>query len=51
MDNCTSRVLESMERDGFLRTLNRFGQIYEIEQEHGLMDWFREWFRKKGTLS
>jgi hypothetical protein len=29
MDNCASRVLESMDRDGFVRTLNMFGQIYD----------------------
>jgi hypothetical protein len=44
------RVLDSMERDGFVRTLSRFGHIYDSGREHGFIDWFREWFRDKGTL-
>jgi hypothetical protein len=51
MDSCASRVLDSMDRDGFVRILSRFGQIYESGREHGFIDWFREWFRDKGTLS
>jgi hypothetical protein len=51
MDNCTSRVLDSMNRDGFIRTLSRIGQIYDSGRENGLIDWFREWFKEKGTLS
>jgi len=46
-----NRVLESMERDGFLRTLGRFGHIYDSGRENGFIDWFREWFRDKGKLS
>jgi hypothetical protein len=48
MDSCASRVLESMDRDGFVR---RVGLIYDIGREHGFIDWFREWFKDKGTLS
>jgi hypothetical protein len=51
MDSCASRVLDSMDRDGFIRTLSRFGQIYDSGREHGFIDWFREWFKDKGTLS
>jgi hypothetical protein len=51
MDSCASRVLDSMDRDGFVRILSKFGHIYESGQEHGFIDWFREWFRDKGTLS
>ena len=51
MDNCTSRVLDSMEKDGFVRKLIRSGQIYDIGREHRFIDWFRDWFRDKGTLS
>jgi hypothetical protein len=40
-----------MDRYGFVRTLNRFGQIYDSGWEHGFIDWFREWFRDKETLS
>jgi hypothetical protein len=45
------RVLESMDRYGFVKTLSRFGQIYDSGREHGFIDWFRELFRDKGTLS
>jgi hypothetical protein len=51
MDSCASRVLDSMDRDGFIRTLSRFGQIYDSGRENGFIDWFREWFKEKGTLS
>jgi hypothetical protein len=47
MDSCASRVLDSMDRDGFVRTLSRLGQTYDSGRENG----FREWFRDKGTLS
>jgi hypothetical protein len=40
-----------MDRDGFLKTLNRFGKIYDSGPKHGFIDWFREWFRDKGKLS
>ena len=30
MDSFTSRFLDSMDKDGFVRTLSRFGQIYDI---------------------
>jgi hypothetical protein len=40
-----------MDIDGFLRTLKRFGQIYDSGQEHGFIYWFKEWFRDKGKLS
>jgi hypothetical protein len=43
--------MDSMDKDGFVRTLRRFGQIYDSGQEHGFIDWSREWFRDKGTLS
>ena len=46
-----SRVLDSMDRDGLVRTLSRFWQIYDSGREHGFIDWFKEWFRDKGTLS
>ena len=46
-----SKVLEIMARDGFVRTLNRFGHIYDSGREHGFIHWFREWFKDKGTLS
>ena len=46
MDSCTSRVLDSMDRDGFIRTLSRFAQIYDSGREHGFIDWFRD----KATL-
>jgi hypothetical protein len=39
-----------MERDGFVRTLSRFGQIYDSGREHGFIDWFREWIKDTGTL-
>jgi hypothetical protein len=45
------RVLNSMDIDGFVRTLSRFGKIYDNGKEHGFTDWFREWFRDKGILS
>jgi hypothetical protein len=45
-----SRVLESMERDGFVRTLSKFGKIYDSGREHGFIDWLKEGFRNKGTL-
>jgi hypothetical protein len=45
-----SRVLDSMERDGFVRTLSRFGQIYDSGREHIFIDWFRELFIDKVTL-
>ena len=51
MDNCASRFLDSMDRDGFIRTHKRFGYIYDSGQEHGFIDWFKEWFRDKGILS
>ena len=44
------RVLDSMNRDGFVKTLNSFGQIYDSGREHGFIDWFKEWFRNKGAL-
>jgi hypothetical protein len=47
MDSCTSRLLDSMDIDGFVRILSRFGQIYESGREHGFIDWFRD----KGKLS
>jgi hypothetical protein len=40
-----------MDKDGFIITLSRFGKIYDSGQEHGFIDWFREWFKDKGTLS
>jgi hypothetical protein len=39
MDSCASRVLESMDIDGFVRILSSFGQIYESGQEHGTLEW------------
>ena len=51
MDSCTSRVLDSMDKDGFIRKISRFGKIYDSVREHGFIDWFREWLRDKGTLS
>jgi hypothetical protein len=51
MENCASRVLDNMDRDGFVRKLSRFRQIYDSGREHGFIDWFRESFRDKGTLS
>jgi hypothetical protein len=39
MDSCTIRVLDSMDRDGFVRIFSRFGQIYESGQDHGTLDW------------
>jgi hypothetical protein len=47
----SSRNLENIDIDGFVRTLSRFGQIYDNGREHGFIDSFREWFRDKGTLS
>jgi hypothetical protein len=38
MDSCASRVLDSMDRDGFVRTLSRFGQIYD--------KWTRAWIHR-----
>jgi hypothetical protein len=38
MDNCVSRVLDSMDRDGFVRILSRFGQIYESGKDHGTLE-------------
>jgi hypothetical protein len=46
MDSCTSRVLDSMDRDGFVRILSRFGQIYESGQEHGTLDWINIYNRQ-----
>jgi hypothetical protein len=51
MDSFTSKFLDNMDRDGFVRILSRFGNIYDNGQEHGFIDWFRQWFRDKGTLS
>ena len=51
MDNFTSRVLYNMDRDGFVRTLRSFGQIYDSGKEHGFIYWFREWFKDNGKLS
>ena len=51
MDSCKSRVLDIIDKYGFVRKLSKFGQIYDSGQEHGFIDWFREWFREKGTLS
>jgi hypothetical protein len=45
-----SRVLKSMDIDGFVRTIIRFGQICDSGREHGFIYWFREWFKDKGTL-
>ena len=28
MDSCASRVLDSMDKDGFVKRLSRFGDIY-----------------------
>ena len=42
-----SRLFDIMGIDGFIRTVRRFGQIYDREQEHGFIDWFID----KGTLS
>ena len=50
MDSCASRVLDNMDRDGFVRTLSRFGKIYDSGCEHGFIDLFREWLRDKGIL-
>ena len=47
MDNCASRVLDNMDKYGFLRILSRFGRIYESGRKHGFIDLFREWFRDK----
>jgi hypothetical protein len=35
-----------MDTNGFVRTLNRFGNIYDSGREHQFIDWFREWFKK-----
>jgi hypothetical protein len=51
MESCERRVLDSMDIDGFVRTLSRFVQIYDSGRENGFRDWFREWFKDKGTLS
>ena len=51
MDSCASRVLDSMDKDQFLRTISMFGEIYDSGREHGFIYWFRECFRDKGTLS
>jgi len=45
-----SRVWDSMDIDGFVRTLSIFGQIYDSGREYGFIDWFKELFRDKGTL-
>jgi hypothetical protein len=50
MESCGSRVLDSMDIDGFVRTLRRFGNIYDNGRDNGFIDWFRDWFRDKGTL-
>jgi hypothetical protein len=39
-----------MDRDGFIRTLSRFGQIYDSGREHGFIDWFREWFKQRNII-
>jgi hypothetical protein len=36
-----------MDRDGFIRTLSIFGQIYDSGKEHALIEWFIWWFRDK----
>jgi hypothetical protein len=33
-----------MDKDGFIRTLSRFGQIYDSGRENGFIYWFTEWF-------
>jgi hypothetical protein len=40
-----------MEINGFVRTLSRFGNIYDSGRENGFIDWFKEWFKDKGTIS
>ena len=32
MDSYISRVLDNMDRDGFVRTFSRFGQIYDSDE-------------------
>jgi hypothetical protein len=39
-----------MDINVFVRKLIRFGQIYDSAREYGFIDWFKEWFRDKGTL-
>jgi hypothetical protein len=51
MDSCAIRVLDNIEKDRFVRTLSRYGQIYDTGREHGFIDWFREWFIDNETLS
>ena len=50
MDNYVSRVLESMDRDRFVRTLIKFGQIYDSGRENGFIDWFREVQRQRNII-
>ena len=45
-----SRFFENMDKDGFLRTISRFGHIYDSGWEHGFIEWFREWFIDRGTF-
>jgi hypothetical protein len=47
MDSCE---LDSMDIDGFVITLSRFGHIYDNGREHVFIEWFIEWFIDKGTL-
>jgi hypothetical protein len=45
MDSFASRVLDSMDIDGFVRILSRFGKIYESGQDHGTLDWINIYSR------
>jgi hypothetical protein len=39
-----------MDRYEFVRTLSRFGKIYDNGREHGFINWFGEWFKDKGKV-
>jgi hypothetical protein len=39
-----------MDRDEFIRTLTRFGKIYDSGRENGFIDWFREVQRQRNII-
>ena len=46
MDSCASRVLDSMDKDGFVRALSKFGHRYDNGQDHGTLDWINIYNRQ-----
>jgi hypothetical protein len=47
----SSKFMDNMDKDGFVRKLNMFGHIYDSGGYHGFRESLVDWFRDKGTLS